>query len=395
MTIRLAFPLLGRGGWAGGYIYLENTLKLISSRLANEIEAHVLLSPAEAKIHGATLGPLVAWRLIVDQAVAAPGRGKSLILALLAGRDSVLKNLLDKNGIDVVFENASFFGWRFGTPVIAWMPDFQHRFMPEMFTKFAWWRRDIGFRAQMMAGRTIMLSSETARNDLERFYPAARGRDHVVRFAIPIDVSKYLGRSEEMRSAYDLPERWFFLPNQFWKHKNHGLVIDALARLKSAGALDALPPIILSGRGEDPRYADYYPSLMAKASAAGVGSRFRHLGLIPYDHVLALAGCCERLINPSLFEGWSTPIEEAKALGASLLLSNIPIHREQAPHARFFDPLSVENFAHALVECVTNPPPPRPPLVELVENQNARLDAHAAALLATARAAADRRNNPA
>jgi glycosyltransferase involved in cell wall biosynthesis len=395
MTIRLGFPLLGRGGWAGGYVYLENTLKLICSRLADEIEPYVFLSPAEGERHRAALEPLVGGRIVVDSAFAASGRGRSLAMALLTGRDPALKRLIDTHGVDVVFENASFFGWRFGTPVIAWMPDFQHRYMPEMFTRLAWWRRDIGFRVQIAAGRTVMLSSDSARNDLERFYPAARGRGHVVRFAIPIDVSKYLGRAEEMRAVYDLPERWFFLPNQFWKHKNHALVIDALARLKSAGALDALPPIILSGRGEDPRYPDYYPSLLAKVGVAGVGSHFRHLGLIPHDHVLALAGCCDWVINPSHFEGWSTPIEEAKALGAPLILSSIPIHREQAPHARFFDPLSVEEFAMTLADCAQNPPPPRAPLVELEENQNARLNAHAAALLATTRAAMGRGNNPA
>jgi glycosyltransferase involved in cell wall biosynthesis len=37
------------------------------------------------------------------------------------------------------------------------------------------------------------------------------------------------------------------------------------------------------------------------------------------------------LINPSLFEGWSSTVEEAKSLGKRIILSDIPIHREQNP----------------------------------------------------------------
>lgn len=42
-------------------------------------------------------------------------------------------------------------------------------------------------------------------------------------------------------------------------------------------------------------------------------------------------------INPSLFEGWSTTVEEAKAIGKPVALSGILVHREQNPgQARYF-----------------------------------------------------------
>jgi glycosyltransferase involved in cell wall biosynthesis len=91
------------------------------------------------------------------------------------------------------------------------------------------------------------------------------------------------------------------------------------------------------------------------------------------------------MINPSRFEGWSTPIEEAKAFSTPLLLSDIAIHREQAPLARFFDPASPATLATALFETAKEAPAPRPSLDALVAAQNVWLDAHAAALLATVR----------
>lgn len=387
---RVAFPLLGRGGWTGGFVYLKNTLRLINTRLAGEIEPWVFLSPEEDHKFGAELRPLVDGRAIVDAAIRVSGRGPSLAEAIATGRDAALERLLVAAGIDVAFENASFYGARLAVPVVSWMPDFQHRHLPEMFGRFNWWRRDLGFRMQIGAGRTVMLSSNTALADLERFYPSAKGRGHVVRFAIDLDQAPYLARGGEMRATYDLPERYLFLPNQFWRHKNHGVIVDALGVVKAAGRLEALPPVILTGQPKDPRNAAHFDDLMARAKTLGVDSHFRYLGLVPYDHVISLNANCHAMINPSRFEGWSTPIEEAKAFATPLVLANIPIHREQAPSARFFDYSSPADAAAALEEVAARPATARPDIDELRAAQAERLDEHARALLETVKGAAQR-----
>jgi glycosyltransferase involved in cell wall biosynthesis len=389
VAIKLALPLIGRGLWTGGLVYLKNTLQLVRSRLAHEIEASVFLSPGEYEKVGAELRPLVDGRLIVDTAIADSGRGRSLALALATGRDHGLERLLKAAHAEAVFEVGQYYGARFDLPVIAWIPDLQHRYMPEMFTRVNWWRRELAFRMQIRSGRTLMVSSDTARGDLERFYPSARGRTHVVRFAIDLDIARYRDRETEVRAAYSLAGRFLFLPNQFWRHKNHAVIVAALARLKREGALELVPPIMLSGSAQDIRNPTHFADLMAEARAAGVESHFRYLGFIPYDHVLGLASCCDALINPSRFEGWSTPIEEAKAVGAPLMLSDIPIHREQAPGASFFDPLSSEAAANALREMGERGPEPRAPLGVLIAAQNRRLDDHATSLLRTVQAAVD------
>jgi glycosyltransferase involved in cell wall biosynthesis len=384
---RLAFPLIGRGVWTGGLVYLKNTLQLIRSRLAREIEASVFLSPAENSKYGAELGALVDGRLIVDPAIGDPGRGRSLARALVTGRDIALERLLRAARVEVVLEVGQFYGARFGLPVIAWLPDLQHRCMPEMFTRTNWWRRDMAFRMQIRSGRTLMLSSETARDDMERFYPRSRGRGHVVRFAIDLDIAGYSARTTETRVGYGLPERFLFLPNQFWRHKNHAVIVAALGRLRSEGTLGVIPPVILSGSKQYMHKPGNFVALMHAAREAGVESHFQYLGFIPYDHVIGLTASCDALINPSRFEGWSTPIEEAKAVGAPLMLSDIPIHREQAPDASFFDPVSSEAAAKLLLEIARRPCLARASLEKLIAEQNRRLDDHAASLLGTVRAA--------
>lgn len=381
MPVRIAFPLIGGGAWTGGYVYLKNTLQLIRSRLANELEASVFVTDDELTAFGPELTSLVDGRIIrvADKA----GRGRSLVKALTVGSDGSLLAQLRHAGVQVAFEVAQFYGWRFGLPTISWMPDFQHRLLPDMFSRPNRWRRELGFRMQIAAGRTLMVSSQTSRQDLEGFFPASRGRAEVVRFAAALDIASHRARADEARLRYDLPSRFLFLPNQFWRHKNHMIVVEALAQLKREGILDSIPPVVLSGQNKDPRSLGHFEHLMTSVRAAGVDTHFRYLGLLPYSDVLSLNAAADALINPSLVEGWSTPIEEAKALGTPLLLSDRPIHREQAPDARFFDPLSATSVATALLSAAQAETQPRTPLDLLVAAQDGRIAEHAHSLLAT------------
>jgi len=54
-------------------------------------------------------------------------------------------------------------------------------------------------------------------------------------------------------------------------------------------------------------------------------------------------------LNPSLFEGFGLSVDEARSTGKKILLSDIPVHREQdVPQGVFFDPRNVEDLAKKL-----------------------------------------------
>ena len=60
------------------------------------------------------------------------------------------------------------------------------------------------------------------------------------------------------------------------------------------------------------------------------------------------------VINPSLIEGWSTTVEEAKSLGVPLILSDIPVHREQNQEVMFFDPRSARSLAETMLLAISS-----------------------------------------
>jgi hypothetical protein len=59
------------------------------------------------------------------------------------------------------------------------------------------------------------------------------------------------------------------------------------------------------------------------------------------------------LIQPSLFEGWSTVVEDARLLGKKIILSDISVHVEQNPPlSTFFTPSSHIELATIIEEAL-------------------------------------------
>jgi glycosyltransferase involved in cell wall biosynthesis len=109
--------------------------------------------------------------------------------------------------------------------------------------------------------------------------------------------------------------------------------------------------VVCTGKLEDYRDPGYISRLNDLLDAGDLHSHVRILGLIPRDVQIALFRRALAVIQPSLFEGWSTVVEDARVLGKASLLSDIPVHREQnPPDCCFFSPHSAEALADLIAE---------------------------------------------
>jgi glycosyltransferase involved in cell wall biosynthesis len=345
-VIRVAFTLIGGDSWTGGYNYLLNLLRALSAHASGRVQPVLYLGDDLDEKHVAPFARLAGIEVVRTPCFRQALNSRRLRDAISTGSDQSAVNEFREHRIDVIFEAARYYGWRVRTPAIAWIPDFQHRYLKQLFGFKGYWRREFGFRAQVLSGRQVMLSSEDARQDCERFYPATRGRTHVVHFAIPSPLETDPSEVEAISARYGLSDGFFFLPNQFWVHKNHEVVIEAL-RLLSARGIDVA--VAASGLQVDPRQPGHFQRLKMLVQGAGLERSFAFLGLIPHDHVLALMRASSALINPSRFEGWSTTVEEAKATGTPMILSSLAVHKEQAQDkALYFEKDSPEQLARIL-----------------------------------------------
>jgi glycosyltransferase involved in cell wall biosynthesis len=341
---RVAFTNIPRRLWTGGYNYQINLFAALSRHCPGEITPVMFAGMGDEKSDLAVVERIPGVEVLRSPAFDRPR--SSLMAALMFGLDGPANTEFRAKRIDVVFESARFFGWRLPFPAVAWFPDFQHRRLPQLFSRAAWWRRDLGFRAQIAAGRQIMLSSESALRDCRKFYPNLNNNISVVRFATQPTHALLTANPGDVLARYGLPPKYFYLPNQFWRHKNHGVVVDALTILKERGSEIV---VAASGNADDPREPEYFDKLMRKVKSRGLEIHFRYLGMIPQDCVYALLRSSLALINPSRAEGWSTTVEEAKSFGVPMILSDIDVHREQTGGvARYFGVDDAEALADHL-----------------------------------------------
>jgi glycosyltransferase involved in cell wall biosynthesis len=224
---------------------------------------------------------------------------------------------------------------------LFWIADFQHAHLPHLFPVSEIEARQRGMADIARQDAILVLSSRSALNDFRALFPDAVVRPRIWSFCSSFGPDEEGGA--DPREAHGVPEKFLYVPNQFWAHKDHLTVFRALALLSRKGIR---PPVVCTGLEEDFRVPGHFRSLREYVTREGLDSTVRFLGQVPRRDQVQIFRLAAAVVQPSLFEGWSTVVEDAKALGRSLILSDIPTHGEQAGEiAAFFRAGSPEALA--------------------------------------------------
>lgn len=222
------------------------------------------------------------------------------------------------------------------TKALGWIPDFQEKYFPNLFSKNDVYGRDASHKSFIMNGVPVVFSSNDTLCDFRRFYPEGV---NLKSFVLPFAVTHpdYSNVSiEQLKIKYSIKKSYLFCANQFWMHKNHMFLFDAFAEALSRG-LDL--QLVCSGKMFDYRNDVYGQTISSFIHKNNLENDILLLGYIDRSEQLCLMKNSYALIQPSLFEGWSTVVEDAKCLNKFIFLSDLPVHREQAPlNVCYFNP---------------------------------------------------------
>jgi glycosyltransferase involved in cell wall biosynthesis len=349
--LRAVFSLAAMDdSWVGGLNYFRNLFFALADLPGASVEPTLALGQKTDAQHFQSFPKTAVIRTAcLDRLHPAWVLRKSA--ERLFRRDIVFDAILRRNRVDAQSHVLGIRS-RSSLPVTSWIADFQHMRLPEFFKPEELAHRDRVFRECIRFSDVVILGSEDARKDLEAFEPRGLAKARILRFVVKPPVAEQPPSRAELAEKYRIAGPYFHLPNQFWAHKNHIVVIEALRALKKRGET-AL--VLATGNTKDRRQPEHFDKLMAKAREYAVEDQFRPLGLVPYSDLIGLMENSVALINPSRFEGWSTTVEESKSLGKRILLSNLPVHKEQnPPGGLFFDPGKPEELADRIVEALTD-----------------------------------------
>jgi len=344
IDLTIGIELINDKTWMGGTIYLSNLahciyrlppqerprLRLLGNPDVVRVLQQAITSPSRSVMQGNPSSSLKALHKL-------PFKERTLnFLYRLSGRL--------KGDVDVLYPG---FGLTIpGATIIRWIPDFQHRYLPELFSVDELQARDESMASVASQKGVVILSSQVALRDFQRFFPEANATPRVWPFHSLIQLPPQADADMSCLPG-ELPEKFIYLPNQFWVHKNHSLVFSALHLLRQEYGLTV--PLVCTGAPTDTRAKNHFDYLLNLLHQYQLQDQVRLLGLLPRDQQLIIFRRCAAVVQPSLFEGWSTVVEDTRAIGRPIFLSDLPVHREQMPdNPFFFDPHSSEDFAQLI-----------------------------------------------
>jgi glycosyltransferase involved in cell wall biosynthesis len=251
--------------------------------------------------------------------------------------------------------------FRSGIPYIVAIHDLQHRLrpdLPEFAAEGGWHRREYRVRNSIAHALTVLVDSEVGKEDVRELYAdtgimpsSVSVLPFVPAPAIQGEVTQEM--RERVRARYGLPDRFLFYPAQFWPHKNHERLVQALGLLAGEGLRT---PLMLVGSKTGALRRRTFRAVMAAARRAGVSDLVRYLGYVADDAMPVLYADAVALVMPTFFGPTNIPVLEAWSHDCPVITSDLRGIREQVgPAGVLVDPESPSAIAEGIRSVLKDP----------------------------------------
>jgi glycosyltransferase involved in cell wall biosynthesis len=151
----------------------------------------------------------------------------------------------------------------------------------------------------------------------------------------------------DIKKKYGLNNDYIFYPAQFWAHKNHVYILDAIKILKSN---NILIDVVFSGADKGT-----LKHVLKKAKSYGIDDLVHYIGFAPNEEIPYLYEQSLALVMPTYLGPTNIPPLEAFAYGTPVCYSDTPFFREQVGGAAFFMDLNdSESLVNHLLDIMSN-----------------------------------------
>ena len=330
--------------WMGGVIYiinLVNTLNFLDDRDRPEI---LLFYRKDLR----KFIDEMKYQYLVPIEWNFPSITKGTILSILLRKNLFIYDIIQKFDLDSVYPLQDYPA-RTKTQVklVSWCADFQHRHYPEFFSSAQRAGRNTRTNLALKNTNYLVLSSYDALTDLRKFFKVRDTMNLYVYHFVSVIDSGTNQDVNDLRKKFGLPDKYFMVSNQFHKHKNHKVLLVALSKLKENGIIKH---VVFTGKLPDAADSPYLTDLHRIINDHDLNSQISMLGVISRKDQLTLMKNSQAVIQPSLFEGWSTVIEDAISLQVPVISSNLRVNIEQlGEKGVYFDPHNSDQLADILV----------------------------------------------
>ncbi len=366
----LAITLLANHTWTAGAVYTENLLQALNILDEESLDKCKIFLPEDYSLENTEIQKF-SDRILKFKGIRIRGKKDKIKRILGISKHLTLQEQIIKHQSEILFPAFHSFNNHLPCRLLSWIPDFQHKVLPDYFEDAEIASRDRRFVDIFKNTDRLILSSRKAKQDFDQYYPNQQIPVHVLPFTTALYPRWLTIDPVKIVQELKLPSRFFIFPSQFWKHKNHMLLFRAMKILKERGHNDI--KLVCTGHKNDSRDPDYFPTVNRWLQENGLTDQVITTGVLNRQTQVQLIRNSLAVIQPSLFEGWSAIVEDARLFGKRILLSDLPVHKEQnPPFTTYFDRYDDEALADLIYETWQNPKTPIDN-DELIMNANKRM----------------------
>jgi glycosyltransferase involved in cell wall biosynthesis len=234
------------------------------------------------------------------------------------------------------------------TPTVSVIYDLQYKAYPEFFAA-----EDVVHRERTFVEACTRSTMLTAISDFSRHAAIEQsGLDpakiKTIHLQISSDRLRHAGKDETVIGRLNLAGgKYLIYPANFWKHKNHEMLLTAFGIARSNGLAGDIKLVCTGAPGSRQQW------LGEAVAGLGLAESVLFPGYLSNPEFLALMTNSAGVIFPSLYEGFGLPVIEAMAIGVPVACSNVTSLPEVARDAAIlFDPRIPTQIAEAMISLV-------------------------------------------
>lgn len=248
-----------------------------------------------------------------------------------------------------IFPSQDDWGYNANVNSLIAIHDLMHRYerrFPEVSSRWEYGKRERRYRKICKWAKGILVDSQKGQDHVTESYGLDRMRIYILPYIVPHYILSP-GCSKAFDAKYPLPVKYIFYPAQFWQHKNHRNLLQAMVNLR-----DQLPDLHFVFVGSEKNSLAHIRRIITEFN---LQSRVTIFEYIPDSDMAEFYRRARAMVMPTFFGPTNIPPLEAMATGCPLAVSNIYAIPEQVGNAAIlFSPDSIDDIANALYKLWTN-----------------------------------------
>lgn len=237
-----------------------------------------------------------------------------------------------------------------GVPAVSIIYDLQYKTYPHFFTDEDNYHRDRTFRTACQRATKLVAISEYSRlKALEHSQELEPDNIKTIHLAMANRLANNTFNEKYLNEKNLKVNQYIIYPANFWKHKNHEMLITAFQIARHQG-LDKEIKLVFTGAPSERQ--QYLKTITTKFN---LSDHIVFLDYVSTDELASLMYYSLAMIFPSLYEGFGIPLIEAMALDVPIACSNLTSLPEVGADAvLLFDPKKPQEIADSILKITSD-----------------------------------------